>query len=98
MDGDVVCVQGCGEDGRRKILRLYWRTPLGWKDGFRNIISQGSESRDAKSCVSRGENRDGWMGISCAWRGDGEDGRRKILRLYKADAVGMEGWEMGDDK
>ena len=30
--------------------------------------------------------------------GDGEDGRRKILRLYKADAVGMEGWDMGDDK
>ena len=44
-------------------------TPLGWKDGFRNIISQGSESRDAKSCVSQGENSDGWMGISCTCRG-----------------------------
>ena len=31
-------------------------------------------------------------------QGCGEDGRRKILRLYKADAVGMEGWDMGDDK
>ncbi len=28
-------------------------------------------------------------------QGCGEDGRRKILRLYKADAVGMEGWDMG---
>ena len=30
--------------------------------------------------------------------GCGEDGRRKILRLYKADAIGMKGWNMGDDK
>ena len=30
--------------------------------------------------------------------GCGEDGRRKILRLYKGDAVGMEGWDMGDDE
>ena len=30
--------------------------------------------------------------------GYGEDGRCKILRLYKADAIGMKGWDMGDDK
>ena len=31
-------------------------------------------------------------------QGCGEDWRRKILRLYKADAIGMKGWDMGDDK
>ena len=30
--------------------------------------------------------------------GGGEDGGRKIFRLYKADAVGVKGWDMGGDK
>ena len=55
-------------------------------------------SRDAKSCVSRGKKCIYHHRIITHVYGDGEDGRRKILRLYKADAVGMEGWDMGDDK
>ena len=53
---------------------------------------------DAKFCVStRGKPR--WMDRDVVYvQGCGEDGRRKILRLYKADAIGMEGWDMGDDK
>ena len=47
--------------------------------------------------LTRGKQR--WVdGNFVCVQGCGEDGRRKILRLYKADAVGMEGWDMGDDK
>ena len=50
VDGDCLCMEGCGEDGRRKILRLYRRTPLGWKDG---IWGMTNKQRDTQTCMSR---------------------------------------------
>ena len=81
-----------GLDVRRKILQRNRAVAVGYDGCFHGLYSLRTKSRDARFCVSRG-------GICCycqrfiewvCWYG--LLGRRKILRLYWADAVGLMWW------
>ena len=76
-----------GKDGRRNILRLYWAYAIEWMMRSIRMICAACNSRDAKSCVSRGKNAYIASGIIACGYCYGKDGRRKILCLYWARAI-----------
>ena len=68
--------------GRRKILRLYWLTPLSLLLGNYMILCVANLSIDAKSCVYTGEDALFIEMLEYLPLPRFLLGRRKILRLY----------------